>query len=173
MVNCTVSGNEALAGQGGGIWSASNSLVLRNCTVAGNTAGNGGGIAVSSGNVQLANTIVAVNAAADGPDCQGALTSLGFNLIGNAGGCEFATAEGDLAGSAESPVDPVLGPLQNNGGATPTRALLLGSPAIDAGNPLTPGSGGNACESQDQRGVGRPRGIRCDIGAYEAPVIQP
>ena len=55
-----------------------------------------------------------------------------------------------------------------------THALLLGSPAIDAGDPATPGSGGSACESKDQRDWVRPIDAdldgtaRCDIGAYEA-----
>ena len=48
-----------------------------------------------------------------------------------------------------------------------THALQSGSPAIDAGNPATPGSGGNACEPTDQRGVARPQGAACDIGAFE------
>ncbi len=64
-------------------------------------------------------------------------------------------------------MNPLLGPLANNGGPTQTHALLAGSPAIDAGNPATPGSGGNACEATDQRGYARPAGLACDIGAYE------
>jgi len=47
---------------------------------------------------------------------------------------------------------------------------MAGSPAIDAGNPATPGSGGNACQATDQRGVSRPVGMRCDMGAYEGSV---
>ena len=79
-----------------------------------------------------------------------------------------------MGGSADiTGQDPKLGPLTNNGGPTETRALLHGSPAIDAGNPATPGSGGNACEATDQRGVARPQdgdadGVAtCDIGAFE------
>jgi hypothetical protein len=174
MVNCTISGNQALTGQGGGVWnSGSGALALRSCTVSGNAAGSGGGLSVQSGSVQLANTIVALNAAEDGADCQGASTSLGFNLVGDATGCDLSAAEGDLVGSAETPVDPMLGPLQNNGGPTLTHALLFGSPAIEGGNPATPGSGGNACEISDQRGIARPQGTTCDIGAYEAPVMKP
>jgi hypothetical protein len=56
--------------------------------------------------------------------------------------------------------DPLLGPLQNNGGATQTRALQAASPAIDAGNNAT-------CSVTDQRGVTRPQYGQCDIGAYE------
>jgi hypothetical protein len=64
-----------------------------------------------------------------------------------------------------SNLDPELDIFNSAGGYYP---LLLGSPAIDAGNPTTPGSGGNACLGTDQRGVIRPQGNRCDIGAYEA-----
>ncbi len=60
-----------------------------------------------------------------------------------------------------------LGSLANNGGPTQTHALLAGSDAIDAGNPATPGSGGDACLATDQRGVARPQGATCDIGAFE------
>ena len=65
-------------------------------------------------------------------------------------------------------LDAKLGPLQNNGGPTSTFVPLVGSPAIDAGNPAAPGSGGNACATTDQRGVVRPVGAACDMGATEA-----
>jgi len=58
--------------------------------------------------------------------------------------------------------DAQIGPLGNNGGPTATHALLAGSPAIDAANDA-------ACPVTDQRGVTRPQGAHCDIGAYEAP----
>ena len=77
------------------------------------------------------------------------------------GTCGFSDT-GELAGAY-----PLLGPLQDNGGPSQTHALLQGSPAIDAGNPATPGSGGSACEAIDQRGVSRPQGAACDIGAFE------
>ena len=58
-------------------------------------------------------------------------------------------------------LDPLLGPLQDNGGPTFTHALLPGSPAIDH----IPAEN---CEvTTDQRGVARPQGAACDIGAYE------
>ena len=65
----------------------------------------------------------------------------------------------------------MLAPLQNYGGPTETHALLPGSAAIDAANPATPGSGGNACEANDQRGIPRPLGAACDIGTYEYSLI--
>ena len=64
-------------------------------------------------------------------------------------------------------VSPNLGPLQDNGGPTPTHAPLTGSPVVDAGNPAVPGSSDTACEALDQQGVTRPQGARCDIGAVE------
>jgi hypothetical protein len=62
-------------------------------------------------------------------------------------------------------VDPQLGPLQDNGGATLTMEPALASPAVAAGVAAacaTPPVGG-----ADQRGVIRPVGARCDIGAVE------
>jgi hypothetical protein len=75
-----------------------------------------------------------------------------------------------LSGTDIPGVDPLLALLADNGGSTLTRALFVGSPAIDAGNPAAPGSGGLACEATDQRGVARPVGPRCDIGAFEGSV---
>ena len=90
-------------------------------------------------------------------NCQGetgAISSQGYNLNSD-GSCNLS-AEGDLSG-----VDPQLGELQDNGGPTLTHALQEGSPALDA----VPTS---ACEVEtDQRGVERPQGDACDIGAFE------
>jgi hypothetical protein len=81
------------------------------------------------------------------------IQSAGHNLDSD-GSC-FLTATGDLPKH-----NPLLGPLAFNGGPTETQALLAGSPAIDAG--ATDG-----CPQFDQRGVARPQGRACDIGAYE------
>jgi hypothetical protein len=59
--------------------------------------------------------------------------------------------------------DALIGPLGSNGGPTPTHALLPGSPAIDAADDA-------ACPATDQRGVARPQGARCDVGAFELQV---
>jgi hypothetical protein len=92
----------------------------------------------------------------------GVLTSQGHNLIGDGtGGSGYAPT--DLVGTSRNPIDPKLGPLQDNGGPTQTKALLPGSPAIDAGdNALSPGP-------YDQRGPGYPRIVNgiIDIGAFE------
>ena len=131
-------------------------------------ARDGGGIFNSAGTVNVKNTIVAGNSASSsGPDCSGTPTSQGYNLIGDDTDCSFTPDTGDLVGTGASPIDPLLDALADNGGPTQTHALDPNSPAIDAGNPATPGSGGNACEATDQRGVARPVGPRCDIGAFE------
>jgi hypothetical protein len=88
-----------------------------------------------------------------GPDLFGNLGSLGHNLVGNTqGGSGFDPT--DLLN-----VNPMLGPLQDNGGPTQTMALLPGSPAINAGDPAQLGVA-------DQRGVERRGGV--NIGAYQA-----
>src|SRR5262249_38817193 len=180
VTNTTISGNSAggfrtVGGMGGGIFNTGR-LTLTNVTIAQNNAFDslnpamGGGIATQgSGTTTLRNVILASNAIVTrlapplgtttfvrSENCagSGSATSLGDDLSSDAT-CPF-TAAGDLQNT-----DPQLGPLLNNGGMTPTHALLPGSPAIDAGT--------NAgCPSTDQRGVARPQGTRCDIGAYEA-----
>lgn len=88
-------------------------------------------------------------------NCSAAATSLGHNLEDTTPSqCGLSAAMGDRIG-----VNPLLGPLQSNGGPTRTLALLSGSPAIDAGD---------SCPGTDQRGLARPAGAACDIGAYEA-----
>src|SRR4029077_10669211 len=86
------------------------------------------------------------------------------NLLGTTTGGTVTLATGDITNPT-----PDLGPLASNGGPTKTQALLPGSPAIDAGNPVPPGSAGDACAATDQRGIVRPQppGGRCDIGAFE------
>ena len=145
-------------------------MTLTNTTISGNTAtADGGGIHIRDSSVGLANTLIAGNTASIRPDCSfGVFTSLGHNLIGDTTGCNFTPTTGDLVN-----VDPMIGLLQDNGGATFTHALLAGSPAVDAGNPTAPGTGEAACPQTDQRGVGRPADgdgdniAICDIGAFE------
>jgi hypothetical protein len=158
LLNSTVSGNTATpsgGGGGGGLLVSSGTLTLLNSTVTGNTAQVGGGLDLVGGAMALKNTIVAHNSAPTGANCSGgAVSSQGHNLDSD-GSCGLV-ASGDL-----SAVDPQLGPLQNNGGPTQTQALLPGSPAIDAGDPV-------GCPPTDQRGTVRPQHGVCDIGAFEA-----
>lgn len=167
LINTTVSGNRAY--DGGGIQNGGD-MVIRSSTITGNTArwiedpgrGHGGGLHGTGTSLVVSNTIFAGNTAASGPpDCNAVLTSEGHNLVANAIGCT-ATGPGDLLN-----VDAKLGVLADNGGPTRTHALQPGSPAIDAGDPGAPGSGAPACPATDQRGLLRPVGAGCDIGAVE------
>ncbi len=156
VTNSTIAGNSATF-YGGGIYS-NGTLTVTNSTVAGNSAPvDGGGIA-AGGTLTLANTIVATNSAETGADLEGAVTSKGYNLIGNSSGGSGFTAT-DLLN-----LNPLLGPLQNNGGPTETMALLSGSPAIAAGNINRIPSG----ITTDQRGSARVVNGTVDIGAFES-----
>jgi len=162
----TVSGNRTgngNCGKGGAAWNTG-TLTFLNSTVTANSASSigfddGGGVHAGGGTVNLKNTILAGNTDNGGqsPDCSGALNSQGHNLIQNTAGC---TISGDPTGNIIGQ-NPNLGPLQDNGGPTLTHALLASSPAIDAAS--------NDCPPPDidQRGVARPQGSACDIGAFE------
>jgi hypothetical protein len=100
-----------------------------------------------------------------GPDLQGFFNSRGHNFVGRGednGG--FSDALGDIVGSAAA-LSPLLGPLADNGGQTFTRALLQGSPALDAGDDSLQETPLGLLT--DQRGFFRKSGVRVDIGAYE------
>jgi hypothetical protein len=169
--NTTVSGNTTAA-YGGGIFNYGGIVTVNNSTITKNTAQTGGGIYNNSGSnpsavVTVKNTIVAGNTDSSAAlDCI-RVDSLGYNLIGNTSNCDFTPTTGDLIN-----IDPDLGQLIGPSEAPKYHPLIAGSPAIDAGNPATPGSGGNACLATDQRGVARPVGTRCDIGAYEGFVLK-
>jgi len=152
ITNSTLTGNTSLVGWGGGAFALNARAHLANVTVTGNQAPSGGGLILLSAGF-VANTIIADN---PGGDCLfGPFTTSDHNLDSD-NSC-MLTGPGDRSGVA-----PLLGPLANNGGPTDTHALLAGSPAIDAGNNAT-------CLATDQRGVTRPQGPACDIGAFEAP----
>ena len=156
-MNSTISGNSA-GTSGGGIYNFPYSLNVANSTITGNSAPSGGGI-YNVGSSEISNTIL--NAGASGENIfndGGTITSLGFNLSSDDGG-GYLTGPGDQINT-----DPLLGPLQDNGGPTFTHALLPGSPAIDTGDPnfIPP-------PFNDQRGCSFDRVFngRIDIGSFE------
>jgi PKD domain-containing protein len=143
--NTTVSNNSAGC-NGGGVFDASGILNLNNSTISNNS---GGGIYLN-GVINLRNTIISGNAL---EDCNGVpFTSQGNNIISNTVNCPVTAGPGD-----QFDVDPLLGTFLPTRGYYP---LLPGSPAIDNGDNAT-------CLDVDQRGLARPQGAACDIGAYE------
>lgn len=160
ITNSTISGNTAVGG--GGVSNFNGQTTILSSTIANNSANYGSGIINYYAQTILGSTIVAANNNAS--DLSGIFfSSAGNNLIGDRGDVDtFIDGENnDLVGTSENPIDPLLGELQDNGGLTPTQALLKGSPAIDAGVDF----GGGI----DQRGGDfiRPIGAASDIGAFE------
>ena len=158
-------------GSGGGVAVANSPSVMKNATVAGNgvgvggapgsTAGSAGAMGVGGGlfvasahaadDMRLQSTIIASNA---GANCAGSTHS----AIGNGG---YDLSDGDRSCPGHHG-NPKLGPLRNNGGFAATMAIGPGSPAIDR----IPAHGRH-CPAADERGVRRPQGRACDIGAFE------
>lgn len=147
FTNSTFSGN-TINGSGGGLVN-NGQTTLNFTTIANNNAQAATGIQNNSGDLTLNHTLV-------GGSCQGNIISQGYNLIQDATNC---TITGDPAGNLIG-VDPLLAPLALNGGSTLNHALLDNSPAVEAGS-------NSGCPAADQRGISRPRGLFCDIGAYE------
>lgn len=181
LTNTTVAGNsaESAAGmvQGGGVLAAldptstePSKVNILNSTIAANSVGAtgvGGGLSIYNPTpgvvteLTVKNTIVAGNTGPAGPsDCGSvAVVNSDHNLAGDAS-CLFL----DPGSKQNTPAQ--LGPLADNGGQTDTMALLEGSPAIDAGT-------NEGCPPTDQRGVARPQGPACDIGAFEREATPP
>lgn len=191
ITNCTFSGNSS-RGFGGAIWvnlySSGFTAEVSSVTITLNTADTpggggtfGGGIRVDAGTaLKIRNSIIASNllgsASSSGTDLSGSLfVSDGYNLVGKTNGAVWIATTGDKLGSAASPTNAMLGPLQNNGGATWTHAPLAGSPAIDQGKSFG--------LTTDQRGRPRPfdfasitnaaGGDGSDIGAFEPQLSSP
>ncbi len=168
--NSTISGNHSAAGSA--IYNTSAITAMTNVTVAGNTfwpgpGGNGEPIVNGAFATiyQLESCVVAGNSGGARPDIanSGTILSSHSNLIGVGDGSGIVDGvDGNQVGSLAAPLDPLLGPLQDNGGPTFTHAPLTGSLAIDAGsNP--------AALANDQRGPGfsRVSGAQADVGAFE------
>jgi hypothetical protein len=171
IVNSTITGNIVSANVqehglplGGGIAAAAPTTIV-NSTLSGNSSrGSGSGLDSAGGDlwaiatVQVVNSILAEGTVAAGAqNCAveplGAIVSGGHN-IDSLDQCDFH------AGGDQVDTSPALRPLAENGGPVETMALQPGSPAIDAG-------GAASCPATDARGVLRPAGLACDIGAFE------
>ena len=189
LLNSTLNGNAVFrpggatgSANGGGIYVYGGQAQLLNATVASNRVqlgfgirtypGIGGGLYITaSATFTAQNSIIANNARGNGltldvpDDCfsSGTVGTLAYNLLTTTTNCFVSGPQGgNIVGQ-----DPRLGPLQNNGGSTQTRALLPGSPAIDAGAPAGCTDDLGAPLTTDQRGFRRPIGAQCDIGAFE------
>ena len=183
ITNSTISGNTAV-NTGGGIFNYDGLTRILNSTITGNTAAVGGGVATYGDDftsTEVSSSIIAGNTGTTAgndvssqaaSELNNSFVSLGFNLIGDGQfrSIDFFTdgTGGDIVGTTAAPVDALLGPLAENGGPTLTHALLVGSPAIDAGNSTL---------AADQRGLPRPVDIAAianaaggdgsDMGAVE------
>ena len=189
LINSTLSGNGVYRSSGatgeadgGGLYVYGGQAQLLNATVADNRVlltfgphyypGIGGGLYITaSATFTALNSLIADNSRGNGiavgtpDDCYsyGNTGELGFNLILTTTNCYITGPQvGDIVG-----LNPLLSPLQNNGGSTQTQALLSGSPAIDTGSPSGCTDNLGAALTADQRDAARPFNGRCDIGAYE------
>ena len=186
LTNSTVSGNRADR-TAGAFFQNTGPLTINHSTITGNRAEQyAGGIRQHTGPLTINSSIIAGNLTAGfppnqmSPDLNQNLSSpapvMHFSLVGDRRGNFLVEApvgtpdaNGNLIGGPTNGViDPLLGALQNNGGLTETHALLSGSPAIDAGDPLAMAGVGDT-PLFDQRGTGfdRVANGRIDMGAYE------
>jgi CSLREA domain-containing protein len=165
--NVTFSGNSS--DSAGGALYLEDDATLNNVTMVRNVADadgddgpdNGGALFNAGGVATISNSIFAGNT--DGGDglnsCgNGAVESAGFNLFGPGFGCLFLTGPGDVEATAGQV--GLRSKLRANGGFAPSHAIKRSSAARNKGQ-------NSSCEPRDQRGVKRPQGPRCDIGAYE------
>jgi predicted outer membrane repeat protein len=155
LSNVTFNSNSA-ANAGGGMNNWENSSpVLINVTFSGNSAvaGGGGGISNNSANPDIKNSILWGNTATIDPQIN--------NISSSTPVITYSDIQGGYAGEGNINADPLLGILGTYGGSTQVFPLLPGSAAIDSGSNVT-------CASTDQRGISRPQGSHCDMGAFES-----
>lgn len=180
IVNSTITGNTSVT-DGGGFCTDDGNITLRNATITSNTASFGGGISNYHTPIDFANTIISGNTATDPRFIEiftgyAPVTSTGGNLIGDSPGDSPTNITYQATDIRDT--DPLLSPLRNNGGTTPTHALLVRSPAIDKGLNALAVDPLNGILAFDQRGTGFPRirsrfalsRMTVDIGAFE---VQP
>lgn len=170
ITNSTFFGNRAVSpdgkdGLGGAIMRTGGKINVTNSTIAGNYAGFQGGGIVGGTDTKITNVILANNVANNSGNnwniknnCFDQMTNGGNNLQFPAKNPNDPSDQDCAAGIVTA--EPKLSPLANNGGSTQTMTLLAGSPAINTGNNTT-------CPTTDQRGIARPQGGVCDIGALE------
>jgi hypothetical protein len=173
VTNSTFTGNRAGAGGssgGGAIFINSGTADVTNTTVSGNTASGGGGGLFAGGATTLRNTIVAGNTTTgtgvSSPDnCDAAPES---TVVDGGGNLRWPADDPSCVGGFG---DPKLLPLDDNGGTTRTMAPGPGSAVIDTASDATcaasAGPAGRGAGARDQRGVARPKGTHCDVGAVE------
>jgi CSLREA domain-containing protein len=143
------------SGMGGGLVVTGGQANVTNVTFSGNNAVNAGGLLASGGSTTLKNVTIAPGlggSANVAVQTSATLSATNSIFTGICDGCVIDPTNNVIG------VDPLLAPLANYGGTTPTHALLQGSQAIEAGTCVV---------ATDQRSVGRPIGSFCDIGAYE------
>jgi hypothetical protein len=192
IVSSTISGNQLMGiGDGAGIFSTKE-LTVQYSTISNNRIGNelsrGAGMSISAVS-KISHSIIAANfagtSASDIRVPNNGQPTLRFSLLGSNAGTGLnpapvgsPDANGNLIGTASNPINPMLGPLADNGGPTNTHALLTGSPAINAGDPNLV-LGHNDVPEFDQRGapfarirLARGANGRIDIGAYESQPSQ-
>jgi hypothetical protein len=163
VASVTVSAS-TLAGNTVGVDAAdpSSGIDITDSTIADNNEGITGTIDSTS----VAGSIVADNSGGDCAATTGTLTDAGYNDNGD-GSCGFSATDHSLPAT-----DPELGPLQDNGGPTETAEPAFGGPVTDQVPPGTTGNSVTLCPGLDQRGVARPQGTDCDMGAVEDSVPQ-
>ncbi|WP_442510886.1 right-handed parallel beta-helix repeat-containing protein [Novipirellula sp. SH528] len=179
ITNSTITDNRGVIAGGLNSRGTQTDFKLTNVTISDNVGGVVGGLRSASAATSIGNTVIARNQQGslhDAPgslpesDIDGTATTLGGNffgegdniaLVGNGSGPDT-----DFKGTVENPLDPMLGELQDNGGATLTRAPLAGSPLLEAGNSEITG-----LPALDQRGVDRILGRGIDIGSVETPAL--
>lgn len=170
MTLCTINENEADM-SGGAIYldASAASLSMDHCTVTDNAASQAGAVMIAVGSFTPSSSILAGNGSDTGGDVYGTVSSGGYNLVGQITDSTGWITTDILPGYGEE-IDPMLDPLSENGGLTPTCALQACSPAVDSGEPTT-------AAITDQRGLngnkdGNGDNVAApDIGAYEAQSV--